>query len=74
MAIDFPNSPAVDDEFTVDERTWIWTGARWDSKQVTSIALNDLSDATITSATNGQLLRYNGTLWVNDNNIDGGSA
>jgi hypothetical protein len=28
-------------------------------------ALNDLSDVTITSPSNGQVLKYNGTIWVN---------
>lgn len=30
-AIDFPNSPAVNDTFTAGGRTWIWTGATWDT-------------------------------------------
>lgn len=30
-------------------------------------SLPDLSDVTITSATNGQVLRYNGTAWINTN-------
>lgn len=30
MAIDFPNSPQVDDTFTVDAKTWTWTGSTWD--------------------------------------------
>jgi len=32
---------------------------------LTSVALNDVSDVTITSASNGQVLKYNGTAWVN---------
>jgi hypothetical protein len=74
VAIDFPNSPTVNDEFTVDNRTWVWTGVSWDSKTITSIQINDLSDATITSPVNGELLMYNGDLWVNEGNVDGGSA
>jgi hypothetical protein len=31
-AMDFPNSPAVNDEFTVGQRTWIWNGTTWDAK------------------------------------------
>jgi hypothetical protein len=30
-AIDFPNSPAVNDTFAVGERTWKWTGTTWDA-------------------------------------------
>jgi hypothetical protein len=32
---------------------------------LTSVALDDVSDVTITSASNGQVLKYNGTGWVN---------
>jgi hypothetical protein len=31
MPIDFPNSPDVDDLFTVGDRTWRWTGTAWDT-------------------------------------------
>ena len=31
-----------------------------------AISVDNLSDATITSAANGQFLKYNGTAWVND--------
>jgi hypothetical protein len=29
-AIDFPNSPSVNDEFTVGNRTWTWNGTVWE--------------------------------------------
>ena len=38
--------------------------------------LNGLTDVTINSASNGQVLRYNGTAWVNyneENLVDGGN-
>jgi len=35
------------------------------SSYLTSVALDDVSDVTITSASNGQVLKYNGTAWVN---------
>lgn len=31
MAIDFPNSPAVNDTFLSDSRLWKWTGTVWES-------------------------------------------
>jgi len=39
-------------------------------------ALNDLTDVTITSPALGQVLKYNGTFWVNDTDAtgDGGGA
>lgn len=36
-AIDFPNSPQVNDTFTVGERTWKWTGLVWDVVVTTQI-------------------------------------
>jgi hypothetical protein len=29
MAIDFPDTPEVDDEFTAAGRTWKWNGYAW---------------------------------------------
>ena len=31
MALDFPDSPEVNDEFISNNRTWIWTGTVWKS-------------------------------------------
>jgi hypothetical protein len=30
-AIDFPNTPEVDDEFTVGDITYVWSGSVWNS-------------------------------------------
>lgn len=30
-AVDFPNSPSVGQTFSVNNRTWIWTGSTWDA-------------------------------------------
>jgi len=38
---------------------------------LTSVALNDVSDVTITSASNGQVLKYNGSAWINDTDAGG---
>lgn len=38
MAINFPDSPTVNDEFTYENRTWVWNGATWDIK-VTNFVL-----------------------------------
>lgn len=29
-AIDFPDSPSVNDTFTYDDNTWQWTGQFWE--------------------------------------------
>ena len=39
-----------------------------DATGAISQALNDLSDATISSASSGQALVYNGSAWINDTN------
>jgi hypothetical protein len=38
------------------------------------LALDDLSDVTIASATSGQLVQYNGTAWVNSSTVRDGVA
>ena len=37
-------------------------------------ALDDLTDVTITGASNGQVLKFNGTAWVNDTDATGGGG
>jgi hypothetical protein len=36
--------------------------------------LNDLSDVIITTPSNGQVLKYNGTNWINDTDLTGGGG
>ena len=63
MAINFPNSPSVNDTHTVGNRRWIWTGSTWDLDRD---YINDLEDVSITGPANGQLLVYDGTDWKNE--------
>ena len=35
MAMNFPDSPSVDDTFTVGDQTWKWTGTTWDTVPLT---------------------------------------
>jgi hypothetical protein len=37
--IDFPASPAVNDEYTFENRTWVWNGTGWEAKTFASPAL-----------------------------------
>lgn len=30
-AIDFPDSPSVNDEFTSGDKTWVWNGTVWNT-------------------------------------------
>ena len=39
-----------------------------------SSTLNGLTDVTISGASNGQVLKYNGSAWVNDTDATGGSS
>ncbi len=38
MALDFPASPAVNDLYSVGERTWKWNGAGWEMVSATGAA------------------------------------
>lgn len=40
---------------------------------VSAVAINDISDVTITNAASGQVLKYNGSAWVNDTDFDSGT-
>jgi hypothetical protein len=45
-AIDFPNSPTPNEEFTANGRTWIWDGSVWNAKETTVVLLT--ADAPLT--------------------------
>ena len=101
MAIDFPDSPSVNDEFTVDGRTWQWTGSVWKAINVQVIGptgptgptgeigptgptgpagslgtatLNDLSDVTIDTPADNEILAYddNSSEWINQTPSEAG--
>ena len=69
-AIDFPNSPSVDDVFTVGDRSWKWDGTVWKSNNtsVNAIVLDDLGDVNTPSPSDFQVLAYNAGLWVSQPN------
>jgi hypothetical protein len=54
MAIDFPNSPALDDVYTVGSRTWTWTGTNWELKTgafgAGTVGTTELADSSVTTA------------------------
>jgi len=60
MAINFPNSPAISNTHTVGSNTWVWDGVAW-NLQPPGNTLDSLSDVDVLSATNGQVLYYDGT-------------
>jgi len=76
-AIDFPNSPSVNDQFTAAGITWEWNGTTWDIvASGGASALDDLTDVTITTPSDGEVLTYdNGTgEWVNAAPTGGGGT
>ena len=54
---------------------WNSTTSRWENGTVSggggASALDDLTDVTITTPTSGQVLKYNGSAWVNDTDSTG---
>ena len=51
MAIDFPNSPSLNDEYIVGNRVWIWDGTVWKAKtrnltELFDDAVNESNDYT----------------------------
>jgi len=60
MAINFPNTPSTNDEFTANGKTWYFTGSNWTLKSITStadgtigtLALADTSVTAIKLASN----------------------
>lgn len=69
MAIDFPDSPNVNDVFTSGDKTWTYDGVKWSITAAVNAAkdLDDLDDVTITLVEDGQVLKYNSIsgIWEN---------
>lgn len=54
-------------KFKIGNNTDTWTGLAYSVRaQLSEGYLNDLNDVTITSPTSGQVLKWNGTAWIND--------
>lgn len=68
-AIDFPNSPTLNDEFTAGDRTWIWDGTAWTA--VPGIA--SLTDLDVT-ATATELNYVDGVTSAIQTQLDGKAA
>jgi hypothetical protein len=75
MPSNFPNNPSVNDLHTIADITWRWDGVAWVlySAPPAPISLNDLTDVELTSLSPDEILKYNGSLWINQGNLDGGS-
>jgi hypothetical protein len=69
MPIDFPNSPSVNDIYTVGNRSWKWTGSVWESVTVTVAGADGADGANgtfIQASTAGPTVGdgANGDLWI----------
>jgi trimeric autotransporter adhesin len=53
-------------ELTADGSTYADIATETYAASLTPATLNDIGDVTITSASSGQFLKWNGTAWVND--------
>jgi hypothetical protein len=60
MAIDFPDSPAVNDEHSSGGRTWRWNGEKWlvASSPLSLTNLDDIGDVSAPSPSDGEFLKY----------------
>lgn len=69
-ALNFPASPSVDDLYTANGSTWKWDGTSWNVVPANAL-LSTLGDVSLTSPTSGQVLKYDGTEWINDTDTAG---
>ena len=70
MAIDFPNTPTLNQTYAVGSKTWKYDGEKWVIiNSSVALSLDGLTDAVITYPASGQVLEYNGSLWVNKNTV-----
>ena len=54
-------------KFKIGNGSTAWTSLAYSiTSNISAAVLNDLGDVTITSAANGDFLRWNGTAWIND--------
>jgi len=53
-------------KFKIGDGSTAFNSLSYFNGNLTGSSLNDLADVTITSAANGDFLRWNGTAWVND--------
>ena len=56
----------TNNKIKMGDGTTAWGSLAYFTGPISAAVLNDLSDVTITSAANGDFLRWNGTAWIND--------
>jgi len=58
MALDFPTTPSLNDEYTLNNRTWVFNGTSWDSKNTTLYYSSKYATA-LTGATGVHVVTHN---------------
>ena len=53
-------------KFKIGDGSTAWTSLTYSSIPLSLSSINDLGDVTISSAADGDFLRWNGTAWIND--------
>ena len=71
---DEPISPDLDMSVAIVTRSHASTGILFVRMWSQGVDLAEVNDVAITSATTGDILRYNGSIWINSSILDGGSA
>ena len=63
-ALNFPASPSLNDQYTANGKTWEWDGTSWNIVPPSAL-LSTLNDVSFSSVSSDELLKYDGTNWVN---------
>jgi hypothetical protein len=71
---DEPISPDLDMSVAIVTRSHASTGIIFVRMWSQGVDLAEVNDVAITTPTTGDILRYNGTIWINSSVLDGGSA
>ena len=53
-------------KFKIGNGSTAWTSLSYSNANLPGASINDLGDVTITAAADGDFLRWNGTVWIND--------
>jgi hypothetical protein len=82
MAIDFPDSPTLNQEFTVGPVTWIWNGTTWDGinganlDEILLVSLDEQTEThTLTLLDKGKMIQMNSSsanslIFPTDSSVD----
>lgn len=67
MAINFPDSPSINDEYNAGTKSWKWDGVAWRliGDGFPPLSIDELTDVAVLSPADGEMLQYDGTGWVN---------